>query len=582
MAMFGGGMSERLAFVLSVEGVSGAVRDFKRVGTAAEQELGRADAPVARLRGRFNQAATAALQFAGQATAVGAALFGAGRAVTEFTREASRLQQAVGATEGVFGEAAAQIDEFAARSVVAAGLSEAAYRELAARIGGSLQNMGFSVQEAAETTDLLIQRGADLAARFGGDTAAAVDALAAALRGEADPAEQFALRLNAAAVNARAVEMGLAASTSRVDDYARAQATVALALDQSADAAGTFAREQDTLAGAQQRAQAQWEDAKATLGDELLPIVTDLTRGFAQLAQVVSGDEGAWETGLMDPDTADEFADGWFGAFVGIETQARKTFGEFTAGADRAAEAARRHAEQIDTQHAALLGLSDTLRAQTDPMFAVITAQEGLAEAQARLAEAQASGTATADELAAAQTDVGRAASGLEGALLDLVVGIETGNVDLNTAVSRLHAWRDSGLITAATATDLETRFRNAAAQSQIQGRATMDASQAIAEVDRLLGAIQRAGTARAASAQMALTILGSQRQHGGPVTAGHALFVPAVSGRIEPSVPSEKGGGNTYHVTVNVAPMASTIDAGRQIVEAIRAYERSNSSAWR
>lgn len=41
-------------------------------------------------------------------------------------------------------------------------------------------------------------------------------------------------------------------------------------------------------------------------------------------------------------------------------------------------------------------------------------------------------------------------------------------------------------------------------------------------------------------------------------------------------------GGGNNYQITVNVAPGANPVDTGRAIVDAIKAYERSNSGSWR
>jgi hypothetical protein len=40
--------------------------------------------------------------------------------------------------------------------------------------------------------------------------------------------------------------------------------------------------------------------------------------------------------------------------------------------------------------------------------------------------------------------------------------------------------------------------------------------------------------------------------------------------------------GGNTYNVTLNVAPGSNTAEAGRVFVEAIQDYERVNSARWR
>jgi hypothetical protein len=402
--------------------------------------------------------------------------------------------------------------------------------------------------------------------------------------------------LQAGAVAAKAVEMGLAATTAEVNANARATATLALIHEQAADSAGQYAREANTLAGAQQRANAEFENAKATLGGYITPFVTSYIQSLTEMVEVTD-DSGT---------TLEEW--------MQIIAPWGKALGDVTGGADSAAtavkdfgsatgvsaQAARDHADAVVAQQEALESLDDVLRAQTDPIFAVLSAQEKLAAAQQAVTDAVARNTdevddnnVSAEEMAAIQLDVARAADDVELAMLNLAVAVENGNVDLDTAVARLRAWQASGLVTAAQAAALEQRFRQAAAQSQINGRATMDASQAIREVNQLISAINRAtGTARAASAQMALTILGSERQHGGPVEAGRPyivgerqpeLFVPRTSGVILPSVPpmmssgGRSGGGGTTYVTVNTLSLDP-----EAVVSALRRYERSNGTSWR
>jgi hypothetical protein len=210
---------------------------------------------------RVGVAASAAIVAGFAAIAVGSAKAAAG------------LEQAVGGTEAVFGSAGDVIDDFAKRSAESMGLSEREFREATTFIGGNLKRLGFETDDAAQKSIELTQVGADLAATYGGTTREAVEALAAAFRGEADPAERFNLGLKIGAQNAKAVEMGLAASTAEVDDNARAQATLALIMEQSADAQGQFAREADTAAGQAQIVSAQFEDMQAQLGQKLLPVM---------------------------------------------------------------------------------------------------------------------------------------------------------------------------------------------------------------------------------------------------------------------------------------------------------------------
>lgn len=198
---------------------------------------------------------------------------------------ASNLEQAIGGTEAVFGEAAATIDAFAESSADAFGISNRSARELTSGLGQLLQGLGLTRQEAADTSVQIASLGADLSAAFGGRPEEAVQALGAAFRGEYDPIERYVGGLTAATVAARAVEMGLATSTSKVDSYAKAQATLAIILEQTASIQGQSAREADTAAGQQVRAAAKTEEAAASLGDVLLPVYAKVAESVGFLAE---------------------------------------------------------------------------------------------------------------------------------------------------------------------------------------------------------------------------------------------------------------------------------------------------------
>lgn len=198
----------------------------------------------------------------------------------KITGAAAELEQAVGGTAAVFGESQAAIDEFAEGAAEAAGLSERSARELTSTIGSLLQGFGFAQDEAAATSTELAQLGADLAATFGGRPEEAVQALGAALRGEFDPLERFGISLNVTQANLKAVELGLAESTSKVDLNARAQASLAIIMERSASAQGQFARESETASGQAAIAAAKAENAAASLGENFLPI-------YAKLAETV-------------------------------------------------------------------------------------------------------------------------------------------------------------------------------------------------------------------------------------------------------------------------------------------------------
>jgi hypothetical protein len=266
-------LTERLALLVTLD-PNAAVKGLESIGKAADRNLGKTTNHLDQLGSKFTKAGTGMLAGAGLAAT---GLYKAGRAAAD-------LEQAVGGTEAVFKDTSGVIDRFAKDSATKMGLSERAFREATTSIGGQLKGLGFSLEDSADKAIDLTGVAADLAATYGGTTAEAVQALGAAFRGEADPAERFNLFLNQNRVNAEAVALGLAKSTSSVDANAKAQATLSLITKQSADAQGQFGRETGTAAGQMQIASAEFENAKAALGESVAPILASVAGGLADVA----------------------------------------------------------------------------------------------------------------------------------------------------------------------------------------------------------------------------------------------------------------------------------------------------------
>jgi hypothetical protein len=229
--------------------------------------------------------------------AVGAAA--AGVAIAAFGKSAldaaSSAQQSAGAVDAVYGATADTIHAFAKSAATDTGLAASEYEEMAAAFGAQLKNMGVAAGDLAPQTDELITLGADLAAQFGGSTADAVGALGSMMRGETDPIEKYGVSIKAADVAAQKAEMGLAGLTGEADKQATTQAMLALLTEQTADATGAFAREANTAAGQTQRANAQWKDTQAALGQVLLPIVAKAMTLFSKLGVIVKENAGAFQ-----------------------------------------------------------------------------------------------------------------------------------------------------------------------------------------------------------------------------------------------------------------------------------------------
>ena len=265
--------------------------------------------------GMFGRISVGAVAVAGAVLGVGVA---AGKMAYDAVGAAGDLEQSIGAVDTVFKGSAGQIHDWATSAAQDVGLARNEYNELGTLIGTQLKNGGTAMDQLAPKTNELIGLGADLSSMFGGDTKDAVAALSSALKGERDPIERYGVSLNQARIDAKAAELGFKKVDGALSAEANQAATLALIMDQTADAHGNFAKEGDTLQGKQQRFNAAMANTQAIIGTALLPIVTALFGVFNDQLAPILGDLatafGAWMGGL---DLA-----GWWAGLTGSVTGA--------------------------------------------------------------------------------------------------------------------------------------------------------------------------------------------------------------------------------------------------------------------
>ena len=105
------------------------------------------------------------------------------------------------------------------------------------------------------------------------------------------------MSLKQATIDAKAAELGFKKVGGSFSNEAQQAATLALIMEQTADAHGNFARESDTLQGKQQRLAAEWGNLSAQIGTAFLPAMTELT-GF--IGTSVLPVLGEWGTTLAN------------------------------------------------------------------------------------------------------------------------------------------------------------------------------------------------------------------------------------------------------------------------------------------
>lgn len=253
--------------------------------------VSRLDTTIGNLRASLSRAAVAAVAFFGVRGVINQA---------QAARDAFiDLGESVNAVQVVFGDASDTIFGFSDQVAQSAGLARSEFQQMATVLGAALQNAGLDADEAAKKTIILTQRAADLASVFNTDVSEALGAIQAALRGEGDPIERFGVTLSAAAVDAEAAALGFSKVAGEFDSTAKSAARISLILEQTNRVAGDFANTSDSLANRQRILAAETENARAELGEALLPVfeslveagpavvegLKDMTPALASLAQ---------------------------------------------------------------------------------------------------------------------------------------------------------------------------------------------------------------------------------------------------------------------------------------------------------
>jgi hypothetical protein len=231
-------------------------------------------------RGMHN-AANDLLKFSKRVAVGASAVIGATAAMGMAAgKMASDFEQSVGGVEAIFKKQSDQVAKFAETAATKMGLSMEQYNRSVALTGTLLKKAGVPMDKLAGKTNVLVQRAADLAATYGGTVEEAATAMSAALRGEFEPIRRFGVALSVAEINQRALADSGKKNEKQLTKTEKIAAAYQLILEQSADAAGQFARESDTLAGQQAILNANLKNIGISIGQEVLPVLSELVGQF--------------------------------------------------------------------------------------------------------------------------------------------------------------------------------------------------------------------------------------------------------------------------------------------------------------
>lgn len=212
--------------------------------------------------------------------------------------EATSLGEETSKSAVIFGDAAAEIQKFADNSA-AIGLSRQAALQATGSFGNLFAAMGLGSAQAAEYAQTMTALGADLASFNNATVEESVQAIGAALRGEAEPIRRFGVLLDEATLKQAALSAGLISSTSSsLTPAIKAQAAYAAILQQTTKAQGDFARTGDSLANLSRVIQAQTSNIFADIGSAFQPLYQSVASAASQVLGAVGPLVGQIAAGL--------------------------------------------------------------------------------------------------------------------------------------------------------------------------------------------------------------------------------------------------------------------------------------------
>ena len=191
---------------------------------------------------------------------------------------ASDLQENTSKIEVIFGDAGRAVTDFAKTAARDIGQSQNQVLAAAGTFGTFGKAAGLAGDQLATFTNDFITLSADLASFNNTTPDEAINAIGAALRGEAEPLRRFGVLLNDATLKSAALELGIYSGSGALTAQQKILAAQKVIYEQTGDAQGDFERTSDGLANQQRILSAQFENVKTKIGELLIPAFSALVK----------------------------------------------------------------------------------------------------------------------------------------------------------------------------------------------------------------------------------------------------------------------------------------------------------------
>lgn len=253
------------------------MQGLEETGSKAEKTQGK----LGKAFDKIGSAAVACGKVIATGLAVGTAAFGT--LTTKAMNLAGELEQNMGGAEAVFGEYASKMEETAKSAFSSMGLSASDFLGTANKMGSLFKGAGFEAGEAADLTASAMQRAADVASIMGIDVSVAMESIAGAAKGNFTMMDNLGVAMNDTNLQAYALSKGIEKTTQQMTSQEKIGLAMQMFMEKTADYAGNYAKENETLAGSLTTAKAALSNFLSGIGD-----ANEVATALASTGKVIS------------------------------------------------------------------------------------------------------------------------------------------------------------------------------------------------------------------------------------------------------------------------------------------------------
>lgn len=262
-----------------------------------ESELRRAQAELTRYQNQLEQTRFNLDQLAAGAEQAGQKLNAAGNTLTmgltaplvaagtAAVNYASDTEESMNKVQVAFGDAAQSVLAWSDSTLTSIGLAKGTALDMAALYGDMATSMGYSQETAADMSKTLVNLAADLASFKNISIDEANTALKSIFTGETESLKNLGVVMTQVNLESYAMAQGIKKSYQEMTQAEQVQLRYNYVLAQTQNAQGDFARTSDGTANQLRILQESLKEAAATIGGDLLPIVTPVITKISELTQ---------------------------------------------------------------------------------------------------------------------------------------------------------------------------------------------------------------------------------------------------------------------------------------------------------